>query len=807
MNGIDKNFFVIDSKNLDDVNTKLYGYAISQDQIFTESDLIDNILIDGTGAYVYISVIDDKINIYQDINGCFGIYVYNTDQFFAISNSFAKLVNHLKDKCKLTLNHDYSISYLTSDVCAYDIDETLINEITILPRNVIVEIDKKKKEIKYNEIDYEENTISLNSFEGIKILDEWYYKWENILNNIYAKTDNISFDLSGGMDSRGIITLLFSSDLNYQQFNINSHVADKPNYVVANEIAEGLDFTLNKNLDVDYTYAENLESYFGPSILTKSGSIKLLFPNSKIPNEPIYKFTGYGGACIRGYPKVSVDAHSNFIYQNARKYSQEYGDLMKIKDEENFNKLNERYSPENKDYLPALAHKEVRARYIHGKTMVEKFCANYIYLAPYFDPLFYKLKLNDEDCEDTNLLITLVYDRYFPQLLDYPLDSGRKISKGTIKHAKYINTKYPFIKDKTLLKSPQKIPNNKNTKDFPVTNKNLKETVSVSFGHTLKFIHNLFTSQSFKNTFNKYFSENIYKKALADLEKENVTMTSIRDVFSVIAVIRAIMDTEYTMNKNDSLKSLNDFFDNTSYKEYGSKLSVEKLSFEVPDEFWINSDSSITNDKITINFRCIGLSDRINLNKRIEKYISDIKKDNGIPLQDSFNINNIQVQKVINTKSCTTRYWFEKNGHIYHIYTYSKDKYLDSIIKYILNSVKDEIIIIENILFKLPPSFWVKDSESITNGKSTFFFKFTIVGDDSIDSMVKSYKRYIKHENGEIEENSFNINNLKVYKVKNTKSSTTRCWFEKNNIIYQIFTYSKESDVDDNIRFLIENLS
>ena len=73
--------------------------------------------------------------------------------------------------------------------------------------------------------------------------------------------------------------------------------------------------------------------------------------------------------------------------------------------------------------------------------------------------------------------------------------------------------------------------------------------------------------------------------------------------------------------------------------------------------------------------------------------------------------------------------------------------------------------------------------------------------------MVKSYKRYIKHENGEIEENSFNINNLKVYKVKNTKSSTTRCWFEKNNIIYQIFTYSKESDVDDNIRFLIENLS
>ena len=73
--------------------------------------------------------------------------------------------------------------------------------------------------------------------------------------------------------------------------------------------------------------------------------------------------------------------------------------------------------------------------------------------------------------------------------------------------------------------------------------------------------------------------------------------------------------------------------------------------------------------------------------------------------------------------------------------------------------------------------------------------------------MIESYKRYIKHENGEIEENSFNMNNLQAYEVKNTKSSTTRCWFEKNNIIYQIVTYSKEDDVNGNIRFLIENLS
>lgn len=806
LNNIDKNFFVIDSENLDDINTELYGYAISQNQILTADDLEGNISVDGTGAYVYISVINDEINIYQDINGCFGIYIYNNDHYFAISNSFIMLVNHIKDKYELTLNHDYSVSFLTSDVCSYDIDETLINEIYILPRNYIINIDKSKKEIYYKEIDYEENTLSLNSFEGIKTLDEWYYKWENILTNLYKTTDNISFDLSGGMDSRGIISLLFSSDIDYQQFNINSHVGDKPNFIVAKEIADDFNITLNKDLNVEYNYLSDLDSYFKPSILTKLGSIKLLFPTSKIPTEPIYKFTGFGGGCIRGFPRVSAEAHARFIYQNAKKYSQEYGDLLKEKDEKNLKKLNEIYSPKKIDDLPALAHKEVRSRYIHGQTMIEKFCSNYIYLAPYLDPLLYKLKINDDNCLDKNLLITIIYDRYYSQLLDYPFDSGRKIEEDTIKYAKFINEKYPFIKNENLLNTPKKLPLNQNTKYSQDENKNLKKTKTINYECIRKFLYEIYTTPTFKNTFKKYFSENIYRKGLGDLEKKDGTIVSIRDVFSVIAVVMTIMDVEYSRNTDNPLTLLKKFLDNKTYTEYESDLKIGKLSLKIPEDFWINSDNSITNGSITLSFKIVGKSDNRSINERVDRYIELIKEDDGQPQRDSFNINNMQVQKVKNIKLNTTRYWFEKNNIIYLIYTYSKDNYIDGIVKYILNSINDVKITIGNLMFTLPPKYWIRDSESITNGKATFFFKFTPNSEDNLNALIESYKKHIKHEKGEIQEEFINMNNIEAQKIKNTKSYTTRCWFEKNGIIYQIFSYSKEDNVDDNIRFLIKNL-
>lgn len=49
----DEEFFIIDSNNLNEIKTKLYGFAIVNENVFFNHKNIHGKL-DGTGTYVYI---------------------------------------------------------------------------------------------------------------------------------------------------------------------------------------------------------------------------------------------------------------------------------------------------------------------------------------------------------------------------------------------------------------------------------------------------------------------------------------------------------------------------------------------------------------------------------------------------------------------------------------------------------------------------------------------------------------------------------------------------------------------------------
>ena len=71
-----------------------------------------------------------------------------------MSNSIILLLEYLIGKQNITLNKDYADALIASKLCTPSIYETLINEIIMLPSNVVVAINIKKKEynfkIKYN---------------------------------------------------------------------------------------------------------------------------------------------------------------------------------------------------------------------------------------------------------------------------------------------------------------------------------------------------------------------------------------------------------------------------------------------------------------------------------------------------------------------------------------------------------------------------------------------------------------------------------------------------------------------------------
>ncbi len=133
----------------------------------------------------------------------------------------------------MTLNKDFADNLIISSLCSPSTYETLIKEIIKIPPNsyVIINIEQRKYEINY--IDQRQNTIPFESEEGLKIIDKWVDKWGYILRSLKKQTDNVSMDLSGGFDTRMVLSLLLNSGVNLNDILIKSMESMKEDFKIA----------------------------------------------------------------------------------------------------------------------------------------------------------------------------------------------------------------------------------------------------------------------------------------------------------------------------------------------------------------------------------------------------------------------------------------------------------------------------------------------------------------------------------------------------------------------------------------------
>ena len=90
---ISEQFFVISSDHLNEVGTNIYGFSVQKEGLVDCGNFTPELLkgIEGNGVYVCVENSDRSIVIRQDATGCFGIYVYREEGYFALSNSFYEL--------------------------------------------------------------------------------------------------------------------------------------------------------------------------------------------------------------------------------------------------------------------------------------------------------------------------------------------------------------------------------------------------------------------------------------------------------------------------------------------------------------------------------------------------------------------------------------------------------------------------------------------------------------------------------------------------------------------------------------------
>lgn len=454
---VDDNFFYIDAEQLDTVTTRLYGYAISESGIIEQENLSGNQdKIGSCGVFVYVENDTARIVIRQDFNGSYGIYVFRQGDYFALSNSFLYLVEHLTPRFALSVNHDYARHLLYTGLNSQAYAETIYNEITILPNNAVVHVDIASKKMTVDYLDTHEYAYSLATAEGMAVLDSWFVRWTRLFRAISAKTKRLSVHLSGGFDSRCAFLVLLQSGIDRTKIHIESiddslhtHLED---YAIARQIATHFGCTLNTPAaGADDYLACSLDDILDMCLYGKFFFHKEMCYRYKKYTEKHYTIPGYGGEYIRGYGGCAMTPEELLLArrQAARRYAKGSADSFAraVTNITTHAVSAVRARPHHQywqdGYLLTSVFRALECRNHFGRAAVEALFANEYMLGPLMDPALHTLALSTPECPDRDLLLAVIFTRYCPELLTFPFDSRHAIRRETIAAAVQLSAAFP----------------------------------------------------------------------------------------------------------------------------------------------------------------------------------------------------------------------------------------------------------------------------------------------------------------------------------------------------------------------------
>lgn len=499
---ITEHFFVLDSDSLEQTESKLYGFVIDKTgfaaNISHYGKFIDN---KECGTYVNILANKNKIIIQQDYWGFFGLFLFREKEYFALSNSFFALVCHLYKKFNLEPDETYTRYFILEPLASFSSSRTPVRGIVQLPKNVLVSIKIKEKILECFPIDQHEGIYSVDSPETFEILDSWHNKFSCFLKQA-INTQNVSFDLSGGFDSR--LTLTISREHAQLLRNIRFNSYDDENHIedllLAAQLGNKFNFRINEHSD-EKTQWLSYENSLLTSFYSKLGLHSNCRFYTKFYVQPIFNFSGAGGECLRG---VWNGTQENFLQKYIpQEYGQQY-DFRQCFREILQQSFAEIQKTQHSNTLSTL-YKNTRMRSHFGKMTIEYLPVNIFWIAPLLDPMLYEISITNK--KDPMLLTAVIFQRYFPELLSVRFDSGKKIEESTLKTAMLIQKKYPRKTD--------------TFKNFCI-----KYTPLPQPSGTEREIHteNDFIKLIFRNNANKYirsfFSDEVYAGILNELNSK-----------------------------------------------------------------------------------------------------------------------------------------------------------------------------------------------------------------------------------------------------------------------------------------------
>ena len=449
-------FFLLTSENCADFQSALSGYVIYNNNIYNRYDLALEGMKEhdrGKGMYTLIFRKGNKIHILRDEKGSMQLYLFQKEDYWALSNSFWNLCEEVGQKFPLHLNVGYAECLYAFSMMPYIIGDTLCEEVSSLSVFAEIEVDCESGGIIVTTPDALSKRIKLDSPEGMSIVDRCISDWGTIIKSLDNGGWNICVHLSGGFDSRISFAVAKKAGVDFQKENVSIYSVVPKNvgakahfagdYEIASDICEIYGLSIDDQITEGVGYKNiSVEDRWQIYRNTLSNGVIQAFDRKILYNKPMVMWTGHMGESVRAF-RYGTDAMiKECCVRTPRIYDLilPHGNQLLFK---SFERLKQLTNDNNLAGDACLLRNTLECydEVFFGKQFQQYYFTNVLVLSQFFDISLRQLFLEKE--EDLNIIFAVILLRTCPELLDIPYVAPRKFSDETIKEAQRLCEKYP----------------------------------------------------------------------------------------------------------------------------------------------------------------------------------------------------------------------------------------------------------------------------------------------------------------------------------------------------------------------------
>ena len=255
-------------------SSELYGYGITNDSvIFNSEGLSEYCLTNETqewpieGRFCGIFVEKERIIIRTDKTGQDLLYFFESENDWAVSNSFLLLLKYASQQIKLTFLPEIAAGFhlkngqhIGEQLISH---QTMVEEIKVIPLTWELHICRETNEVEFEKFDYLNRFKMPQDVNYEQTITDVLQDGAGILTALSQKGYTLNPHLSGGYDSRLVMCMLSIANIN-RNINVSSYEHKVDDFQSAQKICEHFNLPLNQKRILQKNYlsaGEALRAY------------------------------------------------------------------------------------------------------------------------------------------------------------------------------------------------------------------------------------------------------------------------------------------------------------------------------------------------------------------------------------------------------------------------------------------------------------------------------------------------------------------------------------------------------------------